>query len=192
MKRSTYYFDKTKQDQLKELIYHKQSCIDKINILDSVKRIHKKDWSDFQNFLKNFTAWENIHIYYEMSRITIKSYVNWEKREIIIDRYTCDEKEIEEYRKSDPDRIVTQSYLKDCVYYNPDEIMIQIEKEKEKFKKSLIKYEIEIENFENNCKELLSKLDPLLDFLQDQHTKNDWYYSYKKIAIETIKTFYPD
>jgi hypothetical protein len=51
--------------------------------------------------------------------------------------------------------------------------MIQIEKEKEKFKKSLIKYEIEIENFENNCKELLSKLDPLLDFLQDQHTKND-------------------
>jgi len=68
---------------------------------------------------------------------------------------------------------VTQSYLKDCVYYNPDEIMIQIEKEKEKFKKSLIKYEIEIENFENNCKELLSKLDPLLDFLQDQHTKND-------------------
>jgi hypothetical protein len=38
----------------------------------------------------------------------------------------------------------------------------------------------------------LSKLDPLLDFLQDQHTKNDWYYSYKKIAIETIKTFYPD
>ena len=43
MKKSTYYFDKTKQDQLKELIYYKQSYIDKINILDSVKRIHKTD-----------------------------------------------------------------------------------------------------------------------------------------------------
>lgn len=190
MKKDLYYYNKVKQEKLAELQDYIQSCIDKINILDSVKRIHKKDWSDFQNFLKNFETPDKVYIWYEYSRITIYSYIDWKKREIMINKYTCDKDEIENYRKTSPDRIISELYCKDSVYYTPDEIMLQIEKSKNQIKENLKKYQSILWDFENTCETLLKKLDPLLDFLQELKSKNDSCYEFKEIAIETLKSFY--
>jgi hypothetical protein len=56
IKRENTYFDFYKNERLKELLEYKTSYEKKLHALKSIKRETKKNGSDFQNFLKNFSS----------------------------------------------------------------------------------------------------------------------------------------
>lgn len=101
--------------------------------------------------------------------------------------HSINEDFIEQVKKTQPERVISESYLKDRVYFTPSEFMQEIEKNIARIKKSIVEYEDRIKNFEKDTNEMFEKMIPLLEFLD---SKKDHYYEFKQIASDTIKNFY--
>lgn len=179
--KNDYYFKNSLEKEKNDLLYYVESTKKKIEILKSIKRIYKKDWSNFQNFLKNFEL-KDWYIYYEYNDIVFSK--NWEK--VYLNRYSIDKDFIENIRKIDPNRILKLSYSIEKVEFNENEIEIEIKKEIEKLSQYLVKYEKQLKNFDKNCDKLSKKLDQFLEFLSTL----DNYSDFRDIASDTIKHFY--
>lgn len=179
--KNDYYFKRTLEKEKNDLLWYIDSCKKRIDILKSIKRIHKKDWSNFQNFLKNFEL-KDWSIYYDYNDIVFSR--NWEKA--YIHRYSIDKDFIENIRKIDPKRIIKLAYELEKIEYNENEIEIEIQKSIKKEKQYLEKLEKQLKNFDKNIDKLSKKLDQFLIFLSSL----DNYSNFKNICKETIEHFY--
>lgn len=181
--RQSTHFDFYKEDILKEFLNWKECYTKELYALKSIKRVHKKDWTDFQSFLKNFSCPDDVSIYYwDFNYIKIRHA--WEC--VSIQEYSVDEKFVANVASKNPERVIKESFLKDRVYYTPDELMDEINKLIEYREKSIKEYEESIKNFDKTCDELWDKMGELLEFISSID-KNA--YDFKKIAAKTIEHF---
>lgn len=184
-----YYFNSIVKQKKEELIKYIDKTKKEIELLKSIKIVTKKDWSEFQNFVKNFNFdWIDWKIYirsYPFDKaIRISNY----PIEIDIYRYSNDP----EFLKTiDQSRIIKESCIKDYVYFNVKEFYNEIKKTIEIRQKRLDKYQKELENFDNDLKQTIEILKNIYDQFNELNQKiNNWYYTQKEILEYTIKNFY--
>lgn len=129
----------------------------KIRLWSNVKRVTKKDGSDFQNFAKNF---ENAKI--ERGRICSDDFeICVSDYSIRIDgKYVCDSisiKQIVDYSKITPseDQIIKESFYKPYFYMTPNQTMECIQITIETYKEKIEEYNVQ-----------LAKLDALYDYVK--------------------------
>ena len=96
----------SKEKAKAELLDYVETCKRQVKLLEGVKRKHKKDGGDFQDFLKNFELTNGGRLTWSPyslanSDIILKDYPD----EIYINAYTCGEKKVEEMKEKRPDRI---------------------------------------------------------------------------------------
>ena len=192
--KNDYYFNNEVEKSKKQINWYLTSYKNQIEMLKTVKKVHKKDWSDFQNFLKNFTYADWLKMYYydlvwEKDEIILSWYMNNEYEKIYLYTYTSDEDFIEKIEKSDPWRIVKPSCYKDRVYYTVEEFMQQIQDRIEKYTKNVEELEKTLENYDKNIEKLESLLDPLLQFIWNVEDIDIARYL-RDIAKVTIGSFY--
>ena len=186
MKRN-YYFTEAVKKEKQNLIDCVEETKNRIQLLKSIKRVYKKDWSNFQNFLKNFTSdLPNFDIYYSYSDIKIRSYPT----EAYIRRYRIKDywkdPYFEKIEKEDPRRIIRSYWLMDKIEYTIDEIMENIKIQIEKEEKYLKENETELQNYDKNVEKLQEKLEDLEKFFIPL---GDWYYKMKTIAKEFLQWY---
>jgi len=184
-----YYFNSIVKQKKDEIVKYIDKTKKEIELLRSIKIVSKKDWSEFQNFVKNFKFdwidWSMIIRSYPFSeQIRISNY----PIEIDIYRYSNDP----EFLKTvDQSRIIKESCIKDYVYYNVKEFYNEIQKTIEIRQKRLEKYQKELENFDNDLKTTIEILKKIYDQFNELNQKMDhWYYTQKEILENTIKHFY--
>ena len=106
----------SKKAEIKQAISDYKACIE---ILESIKRTHKKDGSDFQNLWKNFETPENVRIGRRVcvfsKYATIHGYLNG-NHEIQLDYHTVEQNptadEIEAEIKKHIEKMVTDNISK--------------------------------------------------------------------------------
>ena len=174
--------EKTKAD----LLDYVETCKRKIKLLEGVKRKHKKDGGDFQDFLKNFELTNGGRLTWSPyslanSNIILKNYPD----EIYIDAYTCDEKKVEEMKEKRPERISHNGpYLKDGYIYTLDEVEQEFKSELEKARKRLADAEQDIKDFDANFEKFEKLAGDILNFLDAM--PDGIYYKFKTIIKENI------
>lgn len=174
-----------KEETKKECEQNLKNYQIQLEMLESIKRKTKKDWTNFQNFTQNFesTLWINFKLwmrgdYYDL-------YYQGQSIEII--NYTTDENIIKEIEKKEPERIIKQSYLKDRLKYNVEEFLEKIEREKERRKKIINEYILFLENYEKITNEIENILEPVLWYIKNAPREK---YKIKWLIEKTIWTFY--
>lgn len=184
-----YYFNSIVKQKKEELIKYIDKTKKEIELLKSVKIVTKKDWSEFQNFVKNFNFdWIDWKIYIRSypfdHEIRIMNY----PIEIDIYRYSNDP----EFLKTiDQSRIIKGWIVKDYAFYTVKEFYNEIQKTIEIREKRLEKYQKELENFDNDLKATIEILKNVYDQFNELNNKIDhWYYTQKEILEYTIKNFY--
>ena len=191
--KNDYYFNNQIEKTKKELQDFLISYKNELEILKSIKRVKKKDWSDFQNFLKNFSIMDWIKMYYDdlwyKEDIKISWYINNRYEKIYLNTYSIDENFVKEIEKSDPTRVIKNTRRKDHVYYNVDEFMQEISKKIDRIEKHIKELEKTLENIDQKIEKLEKLLDPLLDFIWNSEDWNIARYL-KEISEITIKNFY--
>ena len=148
---------KSKEDIRKQFENYIKEYEVKIRLWSAVKRVTKKDGSDFQSFGKNF---ENAEI--------VRGRICADDFEIRVSDYsiridgrwvddTIDIKQIVEYSKITPaeEQIVKESFYKPYFYMTPDQVMEYIQNTIEIYKRKIEEY-----------KDQLAKLDSLYDFVK--------------------------
>ena len=184
-----YYFSSIVKQKKEQIINSIDRTKKEIELLKSIKIVTKKDWSEFQNFVKNFKFdWIDWKIYIRSypfdHEIRIMNY----PIEIDIYRYSNDP----EFLKTiDQSRIIKGWIIKDYVYYTVKEFYNEIQKTIEIREKRLEKYQKELENFDNDLKATIESLKNIYDQFNKLNNKIDhWYYTQKEILENTIKHFY--
>lgn len=180
-------FDYYRKEVLKEFQNCKESSEKELYALKSIKRAKKKDWSDFQSFLKNFSCPDDVRMYYDDGYWSKAIKIWYAGESISIDRDTHDEKIVEEIRKTNPERIISSSYYKDSVEFTPDEFMGQIQKWIDYREKVIKEYTESIENFESICDGLWEKIRGVCEYIS---SINSNAYQFKNLAWDTLKHFY--
>ena len=185
--KNNYYFDLEVKKSKENLVDCVESTKKRIEILKSIKRNYKKDWSDFQNFLLNFKSdLPNFRIYYSYDRIEACVY----PEKVTINRkaiksYWKDEY-FEKIEKETPERIIKSYWLMDRIYYTPDEIMQNIKEQIEKEKKHLEEYETRLKNFDENVEKLKKELENVETFL---NWLGEGYYKFKMMVEAYAKGY---
>lgn len=157
-----------------------------IKLLEWVKRKHKKDGGDFQDFLKNFELTNGGRLTwspYSLANpdIILKDYPD----EIYINAYTCDEKKVEEMKEKRPERISHNGpYLKDGYIYTLDEVEQEFKSELEKARKRLADAEQDIKDFDANLGKFEKLAADIVNFLDAM--PDGIYYKFKTIIKENI------
>ena len=187
-----YYFNSIVKQKKEEIIKYIDKTKKEIELLKSIKIVTKKDWSEFQNFVKNFKFdWIDWKIYirsYPFDReIRIMNY----PIEIDIYRYSNDP----EFLKTiDQSRIIKGWIIKDYAFYTVKEFYNEIQKTIEIREKRLEQYQNELENFDNDLKATIENLKNIYDQFNELYQKFDqrryWYYTQQEILEYTIKHFY--
>lgn len=181
-----YYFNQIVKEKKENLNHYIEKTKKEIELLKSIKIVTKKDWSEFQNFIKNFQLdWKMyIRSYPFENQIRICNY----PIEIDIYRYSNDKEFLENIDQS---RIIKESYIKDYAYFTVTEFYNEIQKTIEIRKNRLEKYEKELENFDSDLKESIEILKNVYDLFNklDSRLENS-YYDQKDILEKTIKNFY--
>ena len=176
MKTFDFYKDETLKKLKNDLNYYKIQ----VEWLKKIKRKTKKNWTNFQNFLQNFECWEGVGIWYWILEY-VKIYYQGEHVEI--QQYTIDEEFI---KNVDSSRVVHETYLKDRVYYTPDEFMEQIKKQIERREEAINELESSIDNFEDTTKQLEAMLEPIWEFITKLPSQN---YKFKELASKSIEHY---
>lgn len=181
-----YYFNQIVKEKKENLNHYIEKTKKEIELLESVKIVTKKDWSEFQNFIKNFQLdWKMyIRSYPFENQIRISNY----PVEIDIYRYSNDKEFLENIDQS---RIIKESCIKDYAYFTVTEFYNEIQKTIEIRKNRLEKYQKELENFDSDLKVTIEILKNVYDLFNklDQKIGNS-YYDQKEILEKTIKNFY--
>ena len=181
-----YYFNQIVKEKKENLNHYIEKTKKEIELLESVKIVYKKDWSEFQNFIKNFQLdWKMyIRSYPFEDQIRICNY----PIEIDIYRYSNDKEFLENIDQS---RIIKESCIKDYAYFTVKEFYNEIQKTIEIRKNRLEKYQKELENFDSDLKVTIEILKNVYDLFNklDQKIENS-YYDQKEILEKTIKNFY--
>ena len=182
-------FDDFREDARKKLLDRKESCEKELYALRSIKRVKKKDWTDFQSFMKNFSMADDVSYRvdwsYRLFWNDIIIYYKWV--EVILSNCTTDKEFVEGIRSKTPDRVVRESLLHDRVYYTPDEfIEYQVNKKIEYREDYLAELELAIVQFDSTCWDLYDKLLPVLECIKSIKHES---YTFKKIAADTLEQF---
>lgn len=185
--KTNYYFTESVKKEKENLIECVENTKKRIELLKSIKRVYKKDGSNFQNFLQNFKSdLPNCKIYYEYSRITASLYPVEVMIPKHVNRKYWKDEYFEKIEKEAPERIIKSYWLMDQIEYTPDEIMENIKEMIERENKNLIEYENQLNNFDENVEKLTEKLEELEKFF---NSLGESYYKIKKIAEEYIKGY---
>lgn len=139
-----------KKEEIKQAIADYKACIE---ILENIKRTHKKDGADFQNLWKNFETPENVRIGRRVcvfsKYATIHGYLNG-NHEIQLDYHTVEQ--------------------------NPtaDEIEAEIKKHIEIYKGRLANAENDLKKFDDEVEQLANLTEKVGEFLDWLESKNDY------------------
>lgn len=156
------------KNELRETV---ESYKKSLEILGGVRRVHKKDGSDFQNRLKNFDFTKGGEFFLEwgLAFNSLKIYGDGER--IYLDGYTTDAQKVEKMRETSPERIVNHwIYIKKGYYYNADELREEIKETEEKYKKRLADAEKNLADFDANFadfQKVCQNLGEFLDTIED-------------------------
>lgn len=140
----------SKKREIEQAIADYKACIE---ILESIKRTHKKDGADFQNLLKNFKTPENVRIGRRIcvysKYATIYWYLNGSHK-IQLDYHTIEQ--------------------------NPtaDEIEAEIKKHIELYRGRLADAENDLEKFDAEVEQLANLTEKVGEFLDWLESKNDY------------------
>lgn len=183
-------FDYDRKNILNDLLKRKDQYEKELYALRSIKRVYKKDWSDFQSFIKNFSYDEDVSVSFDSSYklfwTDIKFRYKWEH--VRLENVSTNKEFLEKIRATAPDRIIKETLLCDRVYYTPDEFMEhEVKKAIEWRENALSGVTIAITKFDIICWELYEKIEPLLKYIKSIEYEA---YSFKKLADTTISTFY--
>lgn len=185
--KNNYYFDEEVKKSKENLVDCVESTKKRIEILESIKRNYKKDWSDFQNFLQNFKSdLPHFKLYYEYSRIIASVYPEEVMIQKHINRKYWKDEYFEKIEKEAPERIIKSYWLMDQIEYTPDEIMENIKEMVEKEKKHLEEYETRLKNFDENVEKLKKELENLETFL---NWLGEGYYKFKSMVEAYAKGY---
>lgn len=184
-----YYFNYEINNTKKELQEFLVSYKNELEMLKTVKREKKKDWNDFQNFLKNFSCWKNTSLTYDSDNYKLVGYINWNYERVYLNSYSIDKDFIEKVRENEPERIVKMAYEVEKVFYTPQEFFeIEIKNKIDRTEKQISKTEKAISEFDETQKEIEKNLIPLLEFIQSQDDSVRRYV--RKIIETTISHYY--
>ena len=184
-----YYFNSIVKQKKEQIINSIDRTKKEIELLKSIKIVTKKDWSEFQNFVKNFNFdWIDWKIYIRAYPFDDEIRISNYPIEIDIYRLSHDP----EFLKSiDQSRIINGWVIKDYAYFTVKEFYNEIQKTIENRQKRLEKYENELKDFDNDLKVTIEILKKIYDQFNELNEKIDhWYYSQKEILENTIKHFY--
>ncbi len=184
-----YYFNSIVKQKKEQIVNSIDRTKKEIELLKSIKIVTKKDWSEFQNFVKNFNFdWIDWKIYIRSYPFDDEIRISNYPIEIDIYRLSHDP----EFLKSiDQSRIINGWVIKDYAYYNVHEFYNEIQKRIENRQKRLEKYENELKDFDNDLKVTIEILKKIYDQFNELNQKMDnWYYTQKEILENTIKHFY--
>lgn len=186
---NSYLLDRisgAKEKAKAELLDYLETCKRQVKLLDGVKRKHKKDGGDFQDFLKNFELTNGGRLTWSPyslanSDIILKDYPD----ELYIKAYTCDEKKVKEMEEKRPERISHNwPYLKDGYIYTLDEVEQEFKSELEKAKKRLTDAEQNIKDFDANFWKFEKLAGDIVSFLDAM--PDGIYYKFKTIMKENV------
>lgn len=154
-----------KAEVLKQLVSYKETTEKQLAILKSIKRVKKKDWTDFQDFLRNFQVWIG-SIKLQNYRLTGHSYEIWNyETSVDIDAFYNlhhNENLRKKFETEAPERIVHEFWLVDHVIMTVDEFEQAI-KDKISMYEEHLKKEIEaIEQFESDFLKISTVFDELV------------------------------
>jgi len=172
---------KVKGDLLGTVASYKK-CIE---ILEGIKRTHKKDGSDFQNVLKNFEMPAGASMYWELVVFNNELRISAYPEKIYLEGYENDPEKVAEMEKTDPSRVIHNwAYVKDGYYKNADEIEEEIKKQIGKYKERLKRAENDLAKFDGEFTELQKIADTFGDFLENLQSDND--YKLTRILKEAL------
>lgn len=182
-------FDYNRKKILGDLLKRKEQDENELYALRSIKRVHKKDWSDFQSFLKNFSYADDVYVRcdssYKLFWTDIIFRYKWD--EVCLSNCSTDKEFLEKVNETNPDRIVKEYWLKDRVYFTPDEFIdYKVNKAIKYREDDLAEVTIAITKFDIICWELYDKIKVLTDYIWSLEYEA---YSFKKLASKTIDDF---
>ena len=154
-------FDYCKSNVLKELTERLEQRKVEVEWLKLIKRAKKKDWTDFQSFLKNYSYPDNLSMNYD-GYGCIKIRYKGESVSIAYD--TVDEKFIQSV---DPERVVHNYGLRDKVYYTPSEFYDRIQENIKWREEDIEDTSDTLQHFEELSDLLWLKLNPVLEYISN-------------------------
>ena len=173
-----------KANAIKKLQADLQTFEAEIEILKQVKRVYKKDGTDFQNFLKNFDCWEQVKMYYEWDDcIKLYSWMSWSCQSVSLWYIKSHKDFVEEIRKTQPERIIKSDWKVDRVKLTPSEFMEEVKDWIERRQKRVEFIKNTIENSDWLFKDLIEKLEAVNKTLE---ATADWD---NRSVYRTIRDF---
>lgn len=163
------HFDYEKRTLLNKLEKELKDTEETLKYLKDVKRKKKKDWTDFKNFLQNFEGWWIRFDDYK-SELLQYIYIWYGEGRSFIELSTVDDKFVAEH----PDRAVKRYWLKDCVYYTPDEMRELIQKRVEREELRLQAIDSNIRDLDKIRDGLIVNIKPLIGYLE-QFEWEGWF-----------------
>ena len=154
--------------------------------LQSLKRVYKKDGTDFQSFIKNFETPSDVYFWYADYARCKEMNLNHNGDSVRISRDSINKEFIKKIEETEPARVLHRPWLVDSVELTPAEFMDEVKKLIEYREESIKRTEETIKNFERITAELKEKIDGLTWYLEDLED----YYTFKKIASKTVEHFY--
>lgn len=163
----------TKKAEILKSIEDYKACI---KILEWIKRVHKKDGSDFQNVLKNFEMPEGSRIYWELVVFTNELRISAYPHKIYLNGYETDEAKVQAKKEASPREICGGGYLKEWYYKNADEIEEEIKEQIGKYKERLKKAENNASQRDAEVNELADLTGKIGEFLDNLKSENDYKF----------------
>lgn len=162
---------KTKKAEILTSIENYKKCLE---ILEGVKRIHKKDGTDYQNVLKNFQMPEGARMYRELVVFTNWLRISAYPHKIYLDGYETDPDKVQAMKEKDPRSICGGGYLKEWYYKNADEIEEEIKEQIEKYKNRIEEAEKNAKQRDGEVEQLAKLTGQIGEFLDNIKSGNDY------------------
>lgn len=163
-----------KWEVLKKLQEELHDTEETLKYLKDVKRKKKKDWTDFKYFLQNFEGWEIRFDDYK-SELLQYIYIWYGEGRSSFELSTVDD----EFVVAHPDRVVKRYWLKDCVYYTPDEMRELIQKRIEREELRLQAIDSNIRDLDKIRDELMDKFIPVIEYIEQFEW--EWWFNNEPI-----------
>lgn len=169
------YLKNYKQQTLDKLIEARDTAKKQLELLKSIKRVYKKDWTEFQNLLKNFSSdlWEFRIYYWDMLyfehypiKVPLKMYYNL--------RYESDKRE--KYEKEAPERIVKEPCIVDRVFLNANELREEIQDRVLYYENYLKEQNENVKNFEKMYNKIEKVYWKLIDTINEANKTAQYEY----------------
>lgn len=173
-----------KANAIKKLQSDLETYEAEIEILQQVKRVYKKDWTDFQSYLKNFDCWDKVNMYFEFDdSIKLCSWISWKCQSVSLWYIKSHKDFVEEIRKIQPERIIKSDWKIDRVKLTPSEFMDEVKDWIERRQKRVEFIKNTLKNSDWLFKDLIEKLGAVNQILE---TTADWD---NRSVYRTIRDF---